>query len=142
MERFMARVNKNGPIAKNRPDLGPCWVWAGATNRGYGAFRIGPRTVQAHRWIYLETVGPIAPKHELDHFACDGGSSGCVNPAHVRPVTPRENNMRSTSTAALNAVKTHCKHGHPFDEVNTYRYHGKRMCKQCGRDRRRAKAGH
>lgn len=34
-----------------------------------------------------------------------------------------------------NDTKTHCKHGHLFDEANTYHYRGTRICKAC-RDRR------
>ncbi len=34
--------------------------------------------------------------------------------------------------------KTHCKHGHPFDEKNTYVWRGsRRHCKTCNRDRMR-----
>ena len=38
-------------------------------------------------------------------------------------------------------LKTHCKHGHPFDEANTYWYRGMRQCKACsnGRVRHRNK---
>lgn len=38
----------------------------------------------------------------------------------------------------LNRLKTHCNHGHPFDEANTYvSKDGKRMCQACCRDRMR-----
>jgi len=32
------------------------------------------------------------------------------------------------------ARQTHCKRGHPFDEENTYRYQGKRICRTCRRE--------
>ena len=34
-----------------------------------------------------------------------------------------------------NAVKVQCIHGHPFDEVNTRWYKGKRWCRACKRQR-------
>lgn len=36
--------------------------------------------------------------------------------------------------------KTHCKHGHPFDEENTYWNRGKRGCRACIQARNRRKA--
>ena len=39
-----------------------------------------------------------------------------------------------------NAIKTHCKRGHPFDDVNTYRSPGRpgiRACRSCVRERQR-----
>jgi hypothetical protein len=39
-----------------------------------------------------------------------------------------------------NARKTHCKHGHPFDAVNTYyAANGERRCRACRRIRLRAR---
>lgn len=51
----------------------------------------------------------------------------------VRPVTPRENVLRSdTTVSALALAKTHCKHGHLFDERNTYyTKQGWRQCRRC-----------
>jgi len=39
----------------------------------------------------------------------------------------------------LNRNRTHCIHGHPFDEINTYRPPGriKRVCRECRRQRKR-----
>lgn len=34
----------------------------------------------------------------------------------------------------VNRAKTHCSHGHPFDEGNTYRHGSKRHCRTCRRD--------
>lgn len=30
-------------------------------------------------------------------------------------------------------AKTHCKHGHPFDESNTSYYRSQRVCRACKR---------
>lgn len=36
----------------------------------------------------------------------------------------------------MNATKTHCLNGHPFDNSNTYHHNGKRHCIQCRKDRK------
>ena len=69
----------------------------------------------------------------LDHL-CKNKS--CVNPQHLEVVTNTENVMRADGVCALNAKKTHCKHGHEFTELNTYRTKVGRVCKQCLRDRK------
>jgi hypothetical protein len=146
-ERFWAYVDKNGPPAKNRPDLGQCWLWTGGLSGGYGRFRLGSifdgsrRQGFAHRFAYEFVVGPIPEDKVLDHFACDNGAGGCVNPFHVRPVTQAENLLRSeTSPIAVNARKTHCKRGHVFDEANTrVNARGHRECRRCGAEAAREK---
>jgi hypothetical protein len=38
----------------------------------------------------------------------------------------------------IHAAKTHCPHGHPYDEANTYRpKNGQRACRACSRERQR-----
>lgn len=93
--------------------------------------------MRAYRWGYLEFVGPVATGLHL-HHCCE--QRDCVNPAHLAPVTCRENLMVSAITAAsVNAAKTHCKRGHPFDEENTHIEAGRggRQCKTCNRERTR-----
>ena len=106
-----------------------CWLWTGAcTGSGYGNFR----SHAAHRIVYELLRGPIPEGLELDHL-CRVVS--CVNPDHLEAVTPRVNNLRSMSPAALHAKKTHCPAGHLYDEANTYVSEaGSRSCRSCGRD--------
>jgi hypothetical protein len=116
-DRFWAKVNKDGPIPEHRPDLGPCWIWTGAKiKHGYGHFRLNRKSILAHRVAYEWLVGPIPEGLEPDHL-CRVPS--CVNPGHIEPVTQRENVLRGTSFAALNARKTHCPHGHEYTPENT-----------------------
>jgi hypothetical protein len=107
--------------------------------------------VAVHRQVYMNLVGPIPAGMVLDHTChssdadCPGGKAclhrRCVNPNHLEPVTPAENNMRGRSLTAANFLKTHCVNGHPFTPENT-RPHKKlridglpqRYCRQCGRD--------
>lgn len=108
-----------------------CWEWlAGRMSFGYGRFRLGQATRSAHRISYLLSRGAVPEGYQLDHLC---RHPWCVNPSHLQPVTARENTLRSTSISALNAVKTHCKNGHPFTEPNTYRHRGVRYCRACNR---------
>lgn len=138
--RFFAMVDMNGPFASNHPELGRCHLWMGSLSEGgYGRIGEGRKKVWlAHRWAYERWVGPVAEGLELDHFACD--LRHCVNPAHVRPVTRRENSLRGETIAARAAAKTHCPQGHPYDEKNTYAHpiKGGRSCRQCHREKVRA----
>lgn len=62
-----------------------CWLWTGTkTDRGYG--RLGKRP--AYRIAYELLVGPIPDGMHLDHI-CHNPS--CVNPDHLRPTTPKQN---------------------------------------------------
>lgn len=126
MERFWAKFDQgqNG-----------CWNWTGATSAlGYGRFWFADQMRWAHRVAYELLVGPVPDGHELDHL-CRNPS--CVNPVHLEPVTHRENVLRGAAPAAILVHATRCKHGHPFDEVNTYvrPKSGTRDCRTCMRDR-------
>ena len=71
---------------------GDCWQWLGAKNaKGYGFFRIAGVLQRAHRASYEMLVGPIPPGLTIDHLCLN---KSCVNPAHLKVVTMRENLQR------------------------------------------------
>ena len=71
-----------------------CWTWTGALTRdGYPIFRTDEHQL-AHRFSYAHHVGPIPPGHYIDHTC---RTRACVNPAHLEPVRPAENNRRRAS---------------------------------------------
>ena len=76
-DRFWSKVDKNGPVPADHPELGPCWLWtAGKDTNGYGQFSTGKRLIQAHRFaLELVTPGPLGPLKALHR--CD--VKACVN---------------------------------------------------------------
>ena len=113
-----------------------CWIWtAHKNNKGYGTF--APKwnaRVYAHRWSYEQAKGAIPDGLEIDHLC---RNPACVNPDHLEAVTHRENILRSDAPTAVNASKTHCSNGHPFDDENTYvrRDRAGRNCRTCNIER-------
>jgi hypothetical protein len=109
---------------------GGCWLWRGAINSNkYGMIKRGGRSVRAHRLFYTELVGPIPDGMVLDHIC---RVRHCVNPDHLRVVTSLENSMCGYGVCAVNARKTHCPKGHPYNEQNLLpRKDGHRSCRIC-----------
>jgi hypothetical protein len=122
-------------LASIRKDESGCWRWQkGKTANGYGRLTVDGRPRRAHRAAYEEFVGPIPDGLQLDHLC---RVRDCVNPAHLEPVTSRENTLRGDTGPARNAAKTECSNGHPFDVANISWDRGKRRCRTCARIRMR-----
>lgn len=141
--------------AKIQPLPNGCWQWMGTiTSNGYPHYWMDGKPRLAHRLMYEWMVGPIPEGLYLDHvchnadIACPGAGcrhQSCVNPAHLEPVTPRENAHRSYRTQqSINTAKTHCPKGHPYSGENLYlKPCGRRVCRTCAKagNRRRWQNG-
>lgn len=98
-----------------------CWFWNGCFGtKGYGEFA----NMYAHRVVWMLTHGPIGDGLTIDHLC---RNHGCVNPAHLEPVTVRENILRGNGAGARNARATKCSRGHEF----TTQPDGSRDCLTC-----------
>jgi hypothetical protein len=140
--------------------IGECFIFNGHKDkRGYGrvaGLTPGPKTLTAHKVSYEKWNGPAPPGTVIDHEChnkaahnrlCAGGNScihrACINPAHLRAVTPIENNSASPHTAkgrsptglgAVNRAKTHCPQGHSYSGDNLrIGSKGERLCVACSR---------
>lgn len=80
LNRFMKKVEKTPT----------CWIWTASKHAfGYGWFRVGSKTLVAHRVSYELFNSPIPPGMHVCH-SCDIPS--CVNPQHLFLGTTQENN--------------------------------------------------
>jgi hypothetical protein len=105
--------------------VGNCFEWQNHIDRdGYGSFYFMKKLRRAHRVAWYFKNGEIPKGMVIDHIC---KNRKCVNVEHLRCVSKRQNNLEnSVSVGAINANKTTCKYGHPFD-----RFYGQRYCSIC-----------
>jgi hypothetical protein len=103
----------------------PCWVWILAIDRdGYARVTVNRKPSRAARVYYEQAKGPIPEGLVVDHL-CRVRS--CVNPEHLEAVTHAVNVQRGAA-----GPREICRHGHPYDEENTYiSPAGTRHCRTC-----------
>jgi hypothetical protein len=124
-----------------------CWLWKGAKSRPpggkhyYGTFRVGKRMLKAHRVAYILRKGDPG-KLDVCH-TCD--TTLCCRPSHLYAGTHQDNmndkvrrgRAPQAGASKINAAKTHCPKGHPYNEKNTCYSGGARYCRRCARDKMR-----
>ena len=88
-----------------------CWLWTGQVQwNGYGSFWSDGRGVAAHRYSYEASVGPVPPRHDVDHVC---RQRSCVNPDHLRVATRGQNNANSKSRDTASGMKGVWRFGGP-----------------------------
>lgn len=87
VERFWAKVNKDGPVPEHMKHLGRCWEWTAGLCCGYGFFRWKER--RAHRISWMLHYGDI-PNGQWVLHKCDNPK--CLRPEHLFLGTIVENN--------------------------------------------------
>lgn len=119
-----------------------CLVWLGRTDRdGYPVVYIDGKSRLVHRKNWEDEVGPIPPKHVLDHLIAGRPIKPgpcrhrcCIEVTHLEPVSIAENSRRVRS---WQAAKTHCPQGHAYAEHGVRRVCGdgatRRFCRACGK---------
>jgi len=123
-----------------------CWLWVGTRNKkGYGHVRFNGRLVGVHRlsmhlhfgFDLSEQLNYIQVLHQLN---CP--NKNCWNPNHLYYGSHQDNMDDKVAIGhAINPKdgnKTHCIHGHEFNEENTYidKKRNKRVCRTCVRNRK------
>jgi hypothetical protein len=85
------------------------------------------KSTGTHRVAWILTNGEIPEGLVIDHLC---RNRKCVNPTHMRIVTPKVNTMCGFGVGVIQKTKTLCLRGHEFDFVNM---DGSRRCKACDR---------
>ena len=119
-------------LSITEPNSG-CWLWLGGLcgNQRYGRIRMRDGLKQAHRVSYEHHRGSILDGYEVDHLC---RVTWCINPDHLEALTVEEHQSRLD-----HPLITICSRGHPFTGDNVYvSQSGKRACRLCIRERRRA----
>lgn len=136
----MAKTDMERLLEKCYAAESGCWQWIGAQNRkGYGQLFFRGKLWVSHRVAYTIFVGEIPEGMTVDHLCFN---KGCINPAHLEPVTALENTQRA-KRAGRHRPSTqyppgYCAAGHQYTEDNVaIRPDGRRRCKMCARLKRR-----
>jgi len=97
MARPTARARFDSKVSKGEG----CWGWNAAKHPdGYGKFYLDGKVEYAHRVSFMWARGTIQDGMVIDH-ACH--NRGCVNPAHLRMVTGKQNQENRAGSAVTSS---------------------------------------
>lgn len=73
--RLWARVDKSGPLPEEHPEYGPCWIWTGATDGGWGYGKISAGKTgysrRTHHVAWELATGNPVPADRIIGHVCD-----------------------------------------------------------------------
>jgi hypothetical protein len=123
-QKTIDRILRKSRVAQNG-----CWEWAGSTRgSGYGRIFVDRKCERVHRTSYEVFCRPIPDGLVIDHLC---RNTKCCNPAHLEPVTNRENLVRGDNPISRNVRKIACPQGHPYTGKNLLIIRGRRVCHIC-----------
>ncbi len=111
-------------------ELTGCWRWTGRLDSRDGGALLwrGNKPYAAYRAMYEKHEGAIPNGMELDHECRD---RSCVRPAHLRPVTRNENQLRKSWSYRCRI--TMCKRGHSMAWAIVMPETMGRVCRECSK---------
>lgn len=85
-----------------------------------------------HQLVAAAFIGPRPPGQQVRHLDGNRSNPRLTNLAYG---TQSENALDAVRHGTnVNAAKTHCRLGHPYDAANTYTIGRRRQCRVCNRD--------
>ena len=110
-----------------------CIQWSSVRRDGYGTFTIDGKCYVPQVWLYKRLGGVIPKGWTLDHVCRNRGCVNVFTTEHIEAVPHAVNISRAVNhRSQVNAQKTHCPLGHPYDAQNTYvNAKGHRYCREC-----------
>lgn len=114
-----------------------CLIYTGFVAKdGYGKIVDRGARMNVHRVAWELAHGRLRRGQVV--LACPR-SRACCNVEHLRLATKREAARQALPQLRANLAKTHCPNGHRLAGKNLYRSRGQRRCRQCDRERGRAR---
>lgn len=118
--RFWRMVNKDGPIPKDCPERGNCWLWTGFVNKGgYGMMWGDDSKELAHRVAWRLETGAL-PKEQVQHWC---NARNCVRFSHFYLGDHDANAQYKVLCGRLNPVfgERHYEHHFTDDQIRQIR---------------------
>lgn len=89
-EDFVKNLHRFATTIEYPNDVRLCWMWRGDANEGgYGRFWYKGKKYPAHRVMMCLLTGQPHPEGKVIDHMCS--VTGCVNPFHLRFLTPLQN---------------------------------------------------
>lgn len=113
-ERFWRRVDKNGPLPKDCPERGNCWLYTGTCEQqGYGQIRDGKRKRKTHQISWELHYGPIPEGQQVQHWC---NVRNCVRPEHLYLGNHARNMEYKAKCGRTNPVRGEAHYDHKLTE--------------------------